>query len=769
MENLNNKSGELIDLSGLVKKYIKHWYLFVISVIVCGALAFAYAKIKKDVYMIKADLLITEEEGGSGGMQSALMKSFSFGNLMGGGGNVDDEVNLVAAHSTLRAVVKELGLNKTHVLRHSFFDKESLYQEFPVEVYAYPGVEDTLSATLQFKVRVSKNGKVKTTVTKGWKNLCKAESDGFPLTIATPYGEYILNTTEYYVPGEKLATNITISGYDKTAESVNEKIYINIPNKKSNLIHLEVEETDIKRGKDLLNTIIAQYNKRGIEDKNREAELKAGFIDERIALVMQELSEAEKKIEEYKKKNNLTDIETEAKLMLEQSTEMKEKRIELEAQEQMVAIVENFLRDNNNRHSLIPFNPSLSDEASTKAISQYNELILKRMEISHSAKDNNKTLQMLDKQIEATRQNVLGTLDGIKESLTISQEILRGQEEVFLARIKGMPTQEREFIDIQRQQLIKQELFLFLLQKREENAITLSMTTPKGTIVDEAYNLNEPISTPKIMILFIGCLMGLILPIVYLYLKDLLRTKFSTRDELEAITSVPVLGEICTHKSKEHIVIREGSNSSIAELFRLTRNNVQFILNNKDEKVLLVTSSVSGEGKSFISSNLAISMALLGKRVLLIGMDIRNPQLGSYLNLHHAKGLTNYLADTGTTLADITIPDAIHKGMDIILAGPIPPNPSELLLSERVDELFALLRQSYDYIIIDSAPVGMVADTFSLARISDATIYICRANYTTKEHIRDVNRIVGEKRLNKVALVLNGTEARQGYGYGNNK
>ncbi len=768
MENFN-KNSELIDLSGLIKKYLKNWYLFVISVITCGLIGFGYAKIKKDIYMIKADLLISEEDGGSGGMQSALMKSFSFGNLMGGGGNVDDEVNLVAAHSTLRAVVKELGLNKTHVLRNSFFDKESLYKEFPVEVYAYPGVEDTLSATLQFKVRVSKDGKVKTCVTKGWKNLCKAESDGFPQTIATPYGEYILNTTEYYVPGEKLATNVTISGYDKTAESVNENIYINIPNKKSNLIHLEVEDSDIERGKDLLNTIIEQYNKRGIEEKNREAELKAGFIDERIALVMKELSETERQIEDYKKKNNLTDIETEAKLLLEQSAILKEKRIEIEAQEQMVGIVEAFLQDDNNRYSLIPFNPSLSDEASTKAISQYNELILKRMEISNSAKEDNRTLQMLDQQLDATRQNVIETLKGVKESLAISREILNNQEQEFLSRIENMPTQEREFIDIQRQQLIKQELFLFLLQKREENAITLSMTTPKGTIVDEAYNLNEPVSTPKIVILFVACLMGLILPIVYLYFKDLLRTKFSTREELEAISSVPLLGEICVHKGKDHIVIREGNNSSIAELFRLTRNNVQFILNNKNEKVLLVTSSVSGEGKSFISSNLAISMALLGKKVLLIGMDIRNPQLGSYLNLRHAKGLTNYLADNSTTIAEITIPNAIHPGMDIILAGPIPPNPSELLLSNRVDELFAQLREVYDYILIDSAPIGMVADTFSLARISDATIYICRANYTTKEQIRYVNRIVGEKRLNKVSFVLNGTEARQGYGYGNSK
>ena len=587
------------------------------------------------------------------------------------------------------------------------------------------------------------------------------------MIVPTRYGNFVFNSTEHYVPGKKLATNISICSYDKAAEDVNTNTFISIPERRSNLIHLETHETDIDRGKDLLNTIIRVYNERGIDEKNQEAGLKAQFIDERVELVMQDLTQTEKQIEEYKKKNSLTDIETEAKIILEQNSVLKEKQIELEAQNQMVEIIEEFLRQDKNRYSLIPFNPSLSDESSAAAIQQYNALVLKRMEIALAAKGDNKSLAVLNEQIDATRENVLSTLDGIKESLTISQKTLLAQEDKFGERIKNMPTQEREYIDMQRQQLIKQELFLFLLQKREENALTQSMATPKGSIVNEAYNMTDPISTPKIITLLMGLLIGGIIPIVYLYLKDLLRTKFSTRNELESLTALPVLGEICTHKSKDRIVIREGENSSIAELFRLIRNNIQFMLNGESkEKVILVTSSISGEGKSFISSNLAVSMALLGKRVLLIGMDIRNPQLGTYLNLHSAKGLTNFLVDTHTSLADITLTDAIQKGLDIILAGPIPPNPSELLLSKRVDELFMQLRERYDYIIIDSAPVSMVADTFSLTRIADTTVYVCRANYTKKEYIRYVNRIAAEKRLGKVSIILNGTEAQQGYGYG---
>ena len=763
MENFN-KNSELSDYIQIIKKYLKHWKLFIISVVVCGALAFVYTKIRKEVYLIKADVLIADESGRNSA-QSSLLKQFSFGNLVGGSSNVDDEVNLLGAYSTFRSVVARLGLNKTHVVRTGFLQKKYLYKEYPVEVYAAPTVEDTLSIELLFKVRIDENGRISTTVRGDGEVLAKTESNAFPQSVLTPYGNFILNSTPDYVPGEKLATDISICGYDVGAEETYENTAVSIPDKKANLIHLEIEDSEVERGKDLLNTIIARYNERGIERKNWEAGLKAGFIDERIALVMQELTETEKQIEAYKKEHNLTDIEIEARIMLEQNTELREKEIEIESQEQMVGVIENFLK-NDNDYGLIPFAASLDDHASMNAIQQYNELALKRLEVTSSAKGKNPSLQILDNQIEATRKNVLETLQGLKESFAVSRAVLLEQENAFLDRIKNMPTQEREFVEMQRQQLVKQELFLFLLQKREENALTLSMSTPKGMVINEAYRIVEPINTPKIVVLLVGLLMGFILPVVYLYLKDLLRTKFSTRAELEALTAIPVLGEICTEKSNERIVIREGENSSISELFRLVRNNIQFILNNKDEKVILITSSIAGEGKSFVGSNLAISMALLGKRVLLMGMDIRNPQLANYLDLHHAKGLTNYLADTQTKVDEIVIHDALLKNLDVVLAGPVPPNPSELLLSERVDELFASLRKEYDYIIIDSAPVSMVSDTFSLARISDATIYICRANFTTKEYIRYVNRIVSEKRLKKVSLVLNGTDAKQGYGYG---
>ena len=424
------------------------------------------------------------------------------------------------------------------------------------------------------------------------------------------------------------------------------------------------------------------------------------------------------------------------------------------------------MSDPQNKYSLMPFNSGLSDKSSIEAIQSYNELILKRLKLLQTAKPNSPTIKLIEQQIDANRENVQNTISNMKSGIEIALKDLHAQEKTFISRIKNMPTQEREFINIKRQQLIKEELYLFLLQKKEENAITLAVATPKGQIVDKAYNINKPVGATRLMLLSFSILIGLLLPIIYLYLRNIFKTKFGTRSELEALTDIPILGEICTNDTNENIVVKDGSTSPISELFRLLRSNIQFILNGKDEKVILVTSSTSGEGKSFISSNFAKTLALSRKKVILIGMDIRNPRLGDYLKLQNKYGLTNYLATNTITIPEIIVPKVLHDNMDIILAGPIPPNPAELLSSEKLKGLIDELKQTYDYIILDTAPVGLISDTFNFAYISDMTIYVCRANYTTKDNIRYANTLVQNNRLKKMSFVINATNAKQGYGYG---
>ncbi|MEG0701197.1 MAG: polysaccharide biosynthesis tyrosine autokinase, partial [Muribaculaceae bacterium] len=344
---------------------------------------------------------------------------------------------------------------------------------------------------------------------------------------------------------------------------------------------------------------------------------------------------------------------------------------------------------------------------------------------------------------------------------------LRSKEAESLSKLGNIPTQEREFIQLRRQQSIKNELYTFLLKKGEENELVLAATTPKGKIVDQAFALSEPIAPSLPMAVSLALFFGIVIPFFILYIKALFTTRFSSQDELEEIIDIPVLGEVCHSRHSAAVVVRPGKISSIVELFRLIRNNIQFMLPAKDDKVILVTSSVSGEGKSFISANIAASFALLNKKVVLVGLDIRSPRLAEYMSLKATNGVTSFLSREEVQIDDI-IQHYDINGLDVIVAGPVPPNPSELLLSPRVEELFSKLRDRYDYVIIDSAPIAMVSDTFSLAKFSNTIIYVTRADFTKRSFVKYLNNVVRKGQLSNVSAIINDTNPKfsHGYGYG---
>lgn len=760
-----NNSNELISLPDLVKTVVKHWYLFVISVICCVALAFAYAKITKDEYTVCANVMIRTDMSSTGNMAGAFMQQFGLGNLMGQGVSVDDELHVISSHSLLREAALKMGLNKTRIYKENFFNRETQYKDFAIDVIDPTMQCDTLSTTLVFKIKVDEEGKADIKVKKRFHTLANIKDTTLPAEVSTIYGNYIVTTTPDYVAGEAYNYTIRVCSFDAAAENVGKNVDIYIPDKLSNLITLSMQTAYIDYGKELLNTLTDLYNKRGIKEKNIEAINTAQFIDERLALIAHELDSAERKVEKYKQDNKLSDLEIEAKIILEQDGEFQATLLETETTAKILEYTLDFISQPENRYSLIPFSSGL-DKGASDALTAYNELALKRLNLTNTAKAGSPALKILEEQIDASRQNVISTVKTALESTNIALKDLRDKEAKFYDRIRTMPTQEREFISIFRQKAIKEELYIFLLQKQEENALTLAMASPKGQIVDEAYNFVEPVSLSTTMKLAIGFLIGLILPAIYLYLRAIFQTKFSTKEEVERMTRIPILGELCTHHSNSNIVVHEGDNSSISELFRLLRTNLQFMLTGRKDKVVLLTSSVSGEGKSFVSVNLAIALSLLKKRVLIIGLDIRNPRLSEYLNVSSRFGITNYLASEEVEIDQIIVPSNINPLLDIITAGPVPPNPAELILSNRLDALFDELRNRYDYIIVDSAPVAMVSDTFSLMRIADAVIYVCRANYTQREYIRYCNNLVTDGRLRNVSLVVNATNSSQGYGYG---
>lgn len=759
-----------VDIAALWRTACKKWYLFAGSVVVCVALVFCYLRIAKPQYAISADILVNEDEKQGGGGLSALMGGVSGGGFsldgMIGGGSVNDEILVISSHSLIREMVQRLDLNKVYTNKKSFFDKVEYYGNSPLTVDVPQSMLDTLIGGFVVKVQIDENSpKIKALITKGFfSTLVEAEATSFPVKL--DYGEgIVIDTTRYYTPGKELRFVAHINGYDAQTEILEKRLEIDLSDKKANGVSLKIRDTNRQRGKDILNTLIDCYNEDAVLNKNLKAENMLRFIDDRLITVENELHEAERVIEQYKRDNDLSDIDTEAQIILESSSQYRQLLLQAETQYSIISMVDSFLNKPDNKYSLVPITTGLPDKGAAEAINEYNKLLLERMRLLRTAKDSNLSLRTLTAQIDAMRENILNTVSKAKESSEIARADLRKQEEDFRARLRGFPEQERAYLDIKRNQMIKNELYTFLMKRREENAMTLAATSPKCRIVNEAYSQNKPVAPQSLILLLVAFCVGLVLPVVYLYGKTIFTVKFATKEDLRRLTLLPIAGEIGHSTADGPVVVKDGSSSPVAEMFRLLRSNLQFILRDKAKQVLLVTSAAPGEGKSFVSLNLAYTLALTGKRTLLIDLDLRSPEIANYLGLKSSTGLSSYLVSKSDTDEAVLIQKQTDS-LDVITAGPVPPNPSELLLSARLDSLMDSLRTRYDVIIIDTAPVERVADTFSLTRFADATLYVCRANYTQKNSVFNAIDFAAEGSLKNLIFVLNDTEIKvHGYGY----
>ena len=761
MDNKKQQT-EFIDVRGTLLLWWSKWYWFAISAFVCLSLAFIYATVKKPVYLVKSNILIAQDD-------SNIMSGMGgFGQLFGTSGYVDDEVFVVSSHTVLRDVVKDLKLNKSCVVKEGLLKSREYFKKYPVDIVTDTDIADTLSVSLKFNLKVDEDGVASVEVKDSQKDVvADLENQKFPITVETKYGVFTIKKTADYKEGESLKAKLYFSGYDDAAESLKEDLDIYIASKKSNVIQIEMETTDVDKAKLILNDIVKYYNVRGVEQRSEQSRLTLDFLDSRIQLIAQDLTDSEADVEGYKKNQGIVDVATEATYQTTKKGKFEGELVQAEIDLNIMQMTKEFLADSKNKYELIP--TTVSDETVKAGITNYNELVLSRMNLVRTAKEGNIALSKMNDRIDALRANINTSLDRAiaQQNKVISD--MRLQLGVTDSRLGNIPTQERQYRDIKRKQTIKEQLYLFLMQRREDTALMIANTTPKGVIVDKAFSLSEPITMKKRMILLLAFVFSLILPPVILVIKKVLRNKFDTKDELKKLTDIPVIGEICKDNTGDNIVVKQGSVSTVAELFRAVRSNLQqFFLSGEDDKVVLMTSTVSGEGKSFVSVNLAQTLAITNNdlKVLLVGMDIRKPRIAEYLSIPSLKGLTDYVARTGMNLDDVIQKNPNGLAFDVITSGPIPPNPAELLLSQRVDDMFAELRKRYDYIVVDTAPVGLVSDTLTLSRIGDATIYVCRANYTTKTDIQYANSIYEEGRLKKMSIILNDTIVRKGYGYG---
>ena len=563
--------------------------------------------------------------------------------------------------------------------------------------------------------------------------------------------------------------HITIAQRYKIIDKYRKQITISPVNKNSSVLTLTLNDAVKEKAEDILNVLVNQYNKDAIGDKNEVSEKTKDFIDERLAKVGADLSAIQDDVKEFKSKTGSIGLSTEGELALEAVKENSEKLAVIETEQKLASWIKERLIEQAKEDDILPSNLGFTNVNITEAINNYNALILQKKKLVVNAGVKNPQLIELKSQINSLKSNLMSSLHNLITSLEFQSSQLKRQESQFKSKISSIPVNERIFIDIARQQEIISGLYSYLLKKKEETAISLAVSVPNAKIIDVAYGSNIPVSPKRKIIFLAALLLGLIIPFIILYVKNLLDTKIHNKKDIEENLSLPFLGDIPKSDVKEKIVIGNENRSSSAEAFRLIRTNLDFMLTSnkrKESKTIFITSTTSGEGKSFISINIAASLAMSGKKTLLMGMDLRAPKVTEYLGLADRKGVTNYITDEDLNLDSLKFNIPEVKGLDIISSGVIPPNPAELLMTKRVENMFTIFKEDYDFIIVDTAPVNLVTDTLLIAKYADMFMYVVRANYLDKRLLAVPQTLYNEKRLPNMAVVLNDTDPKRSYGYG---
>ena len=750
-----------IDIRAWIIRILKNWYWFVLSCAVFGAIGlYTYFSTTKK-FVVDASIMLRSDD-------EALPKFELVTSMMGMGGtkSTEDEVELLTSRDILGPVVKELDL-QTEYRKYDALKWVGQYPSHDLTVVYPPVYLDTVTRGVNIDVKVRKNDYVVKVKYGRWtRSRHKVKDLTTPFETCIGMLSFAINNPEEVEVGDKYHMHTLpmlplIGSYKKNIIAAPVR-------KESNIITISTTTDMPTRGRDFIRKQIEYYNMDAVLDKNIMASNTAAFIEERLRLIEQELAVAEKDVAQYKQRYDIVDLESEAILALQEGAEYKKQVAEIETQLNLVGYIAEYVSDETKKNNLIPANIGVEDIALISLISEYNQLMLDRMRVRRTASDSNPVLNQMETQLTAMRENIITTISSLTSTLTIAKQDIERRQGTINTQRNNLPDQEQEFIEVMRNKVLKEELYLFLYKQREENALTLASTVTPAKVVNTPQMNPTPVA-PRLSIIGLFCLiLGVMFPLAVMIMYDIMNNRISDEArELERRLKIPLGGSLVKNHHGGHIAVREGENSVSAELFRTLRTNLRF-MQPKDVKcpVLLVTSSVNGEGKSYVATNLAISLTLLGKRVALVGLDIRKPTLAAYMNLPSQGCLTSYIAEDAYTMEDLIVPSGIAN-LDVLPSGVVPPNPSELLQSEKLDQLFVELRQNYDYVVVDSAPVALVGDSYLLHRLVDMTIFVTRANYTAYDLIEFINQTHMQQRLPKMVAVLNGVDAKKiGYGYG---
>ncbi len=769
--NTNNKKGVVsLSLRDEVEKYLYHWKWFLLSLAVLLGTAYIHLRYSTNIYSARLSIMIKDN------LKSGISEELKvFGDLGIVGNessnNPDNEIEILKSRKIIGRVVDSLNLTVLYKQKGKIKDSY-IYDYSPIRASLVS--KDVTQTKKSITIKLSDfndksysysilNSEEQVYSKRNFNEILRTEAGNFNI-------EYKSIDTKLIDINELTDGNIeiTITDRDATISRYISRLEIEAANDFSSVLFLTLNSPVKRKAEDFLNELVKQYNLDAIHDKNKIHIKTINFIDDRLEIVGKDLSKVQDNIKEFKTKSGFVDLPSEGSLFLNKLLESNSKIIEIQTELKFANTIKKSINDVDNLYEALPNNITFSNSSASNLVAEYNSLILTRLKTIVDAGNKNPSLIDLDLRIKTIKEALSKTLSNHTSSLELKLMALNKEQIKFSNKKSMIPVFERSFIDIIRQQEITSNLYTYLLKKKEEISISLAVTVPNAKIIDVAYGNDFPISPKKPVVYLIALFLALAIPFSIIYLYNLLDNKFYSKTDLAEFLTAPIIGEIPQFKGKKKILTGEEIRTKVSESFKILKASLEFYMpKTKDKgKCMFITSTISGEGKTIISINLAITIALTGKKVLLLGMDLRAPKVTEYFGTPDMKGVTNFIVDDKIKLDDLKFSRPESSNLKVISSGPVPPNPSELLMSKRVDEIFTKVKNEYDYIIVDTSPIYLVADTLLFSKNADMVLYICRANYLDKRMLSVVNDAYEENKLNNIKAVLNSSSFSKNYGYG---
>lgn len=766
LEQEEGKS-KLADFREILFTYLVYWKWFVI----CAAVAVAYTAFdlakKNDEYIVSTSILMKSDRN-SGSADNLMLETLGIRSTQR---NLENETEIMRSKSVTLKVVNDLKIHTTYFIKKGL-RLVDIYKNTPI----YLDIDTNVVRNVRGEIRIEA---VKGTDKNGYdvQVLYRNESQSYrlgntPVSVSIGGIDFTLTKRpDYPVVAEDIV--ITVVSPDIVANHLSKTLIPSVLSKGSTILTMSLRTYNISKAIDVLEKLVYYYNELSINEKNQALVNTGKFIDERIVAIAKELGDVEREIEAYKKDYRLTDPQSNAGMVLGELKSIEQSVFDMDMQLNLLDYVDEFISDKNNEYSVIP-TLGITDAAFNTMVDKYNQELVSRARMLHSSSVDNPSIAKIDQNIKVLREGVKNGIEATRKVIELEKSRVQKKGAEVDSKMNMAPEIERQMSEIMRQQSIKNELYIFLLQKREENALSRSLTVPTATIINMPEASGGAVYPQRSKSLMTALAVGLVIPAVIIFIIGLFNVTFKDKIDIERLTDIPVIGEISENETKESFVVKPKSTAPIVELFRLLRNNIQSILDTPERKVVCFTSTTTQEGKTFVSSNTALSFALARKKTILIGLDIRRPQIRKLFSISTSKGLVSYLSGKETDLDSLIIPSGVSEYLDLLPAGPIPPNPNELLINSSLGTVFEYLREKYEYIIVDSAPVGMVSDTFLLTQYADLNIYVMRANFSSRKYIEVLENLVKEDKLRQLYILVNAVNIRSkvygykryGYGYG---